>query len=62
MEIISNIKCLKGDLEQGMGQFFSKVDMFAGYWKILLADQLQELTIFTCEKGQFSLQCRTSAL
>lgn len=32
---------------------FSKLDMFAGYWQIQLAEHFQEMTTFTCKNGSF---------
>lgn len=32
---------------------FSKLGIFAGYWKVILADHVQEKTTFRCKYGAF---------
>lgn len=32
---------------------FSNLDMFAGFWQVELAENIQERTEFTCKYGEF---------
>lgn len=41
---------------------FSKLDMFAGYWQVQLADQMQEMMAFIGKYGAFQFLVMPSAL
>lgn len=35
---------------------FSKLDMFSEYWRVMIADKVQEITGFWCKCGSFQLK------